>query len=82
VYSFASAHFEIGDEATPGSPYATPMGTSMGRPPKGVIGWMDNHTLLVIGSGQDGRWEKFILRDGDDGKRYCMRDGWKRYLGG
>ncbi|OOQ85712.1 SVP1-like protein 2 [Penicillium brasilianum] len=82
VYSFASAHFEIGDEATPGSPYATPMGTSMGRPPKGVIGWMDNRTLLVIGSGQDGRWEKFILRDGDDGKRYCMRDGWKRYLGG
>lgn len=82
VYSFASAHFEIGDEATPGSPYATPMGTSMGRPPKGVIGWMDNHTLLVIGSGQDGRWEKFILRDGDDGKRYCTRDGWKRYLGG
>ncbi|KAJ5906857.1 uncharacterized protein N7473_003773 [Penicillium subrubescens] len=81
VYSFASAHFEIGDEATPGSPYATPMGTSMGRSPKGVIGWMDSHTLLVIGSGQDGRWEKFILRDGDDGKRYCMRDGWKRYLG-
>ena len=82
VYSFASAHFEIGDEATPGSPYVTPMGTSMGRPPKGVIGWMDNRTLLVIGSGRDGRWEKFALRDGDDGKRYCMRDGWKRYLGG
>ncbi|KAF3396319.1 SVP1-like protein 2 [Penicillium rolfsii] len=82
VYSFASAHFEIGDEATPGSPYATSMGTSIGRPPKGVIGWMDDHTLLVIGSGQDGRWEKFILRDGDDGKRYCLRDGWKRYLGG
>ncbi|KAJ5461668.1 SVP1-like protein 2 [Penicillium daleae] len=82
VYSFTSAHFEIGEEATPGSPYATPIGTSMGRPPKGVIGWMDNRTLLVIGSGQDGRWEKFVLRDGDDGKRYCMRDGWKRYLGG
>ncbi|KAJ5176684.1 phosphatidylinositol 3-5-bisphosphate-binding protein [Penicillium canariense] len=82
VYSFASTHFEIGEEAMPGTPYVPPIGASLGRPPKGVIGWMDDQTLLVIGSGQDGRWEKFVLRDGDDGRRYCMREGWKRYLGG
>lgn len=81
VYSFASAHFEIGDEATPGSPYVPPLGSSLGQPPKGVIGWLNEQTILVVGSGRDGRWEKFQLREGDDGKRYCMRDGWKRYLG-
>ncbi|EPS34855.1 hypothetical protein PDE_09819 [Penicillium oxalicum 114-2] len=82
IYSSASAHFEIGNEAASGILYGMPTGTSMGRPVKGVIGWLDNQTLLVLGAGQDGRWEKFILRNGDDGRRYCMRDGWKRYLGG
>lgn len=82
VYSFASAHFEIGNEVAPGSHTPQPSGSSLGRPPKGVIGWIDDQTILVIGSGRDGRWEKFILHEGDDGKRFCMRDGWKRYLGG
>lgn len=82
VYSFANVHFEIGDEATPGSPYVAPYGSSLGQPSKGVIGWLSDQTILVIGSGRDGRWEKFVLREGDDGKRYCTRDGWKRYLGG
>ncbi|KAJ5785890.1 SVP1-like protein 2 [Penicillium pulvis] len=82
VYSFSSAHFEMGDEAIPGSPSAPGLGSSLGRPPKGVIGWQDDQTILVIGSGREGRWEKFILRDGEDGRRYCIRDGWKRYLGG
>lgn len=81
VYSFASAHFEIGDEAPPGSLYVPPLGTTFGRPAKGIIGWSDDQTILVIGSGI-GRWEKFVLREGDDGKRYCVREGWKRYLGG
>ncbi|KAJ5107789.1 hypothetical protein N7456_004464 [Penicillium angulare] len=82
VYSVASAHFEMGDEAVPGSPSAPSFGSSLGKPRKGVIGWKDDQTLLVIGSGREGRWEKFVLRDGEDGKRYCIRDGWKRYLGG
>lgn len=81
VYSFASAPFEIGDEAPPGSLYMPPIGTAFGRPQKGVIGWTDDQTILVIGSGRDGRWEKFVIREDNDGKRYCFRDGWKRYLG-
>ena len=81
VYSFASAHFEPGDEAPPGSVYVPPLGTTFSRPPKGIIGWPDDQTILVIGAGRDGRWEKFVLRDGEDGKRYCLREGWKRYLG-
>lgn len=72
VYSFASAHFEIGDE---------PTGDSSFRPPKGLIGWNSDHSLIILGAGRDSRWEKFIIAEGEDGKRYCVRDGWKRYLG-
>lgn len=82
IYSFASAHFEIGDEAKFGG--STPLnspGDSGFRAPKGIIGWMSDESLVVIGAGRDGRWEKFVLVDGEDGKRYCLRDGWKRYIG-
>ncbi|KAG2417326.1 hypothetical protein HFD88_008545 [Aspergillus terreus] len=71
VYSFASAHFEMGEESPTGSLHVPPLGTTLGRPLKGVIGWLDDRTILVIGSGRDGRWERFVLREGDDGKRYC-----------
>ncbi|GAQ09359.1 SVP1-like protein 2 [Aspergillus lentulus] len=81
VYSFASAHFEIGEESPPGSLYVPPLGTSFARPSKGVLGWPDDRTILVVGSGRDGRWEKFVIREGDNGKRHCVREGWKRYLG-
>jgi len=82
IYSFASAHFEIGDEPPSGEPPGldTVAGSSV-RPQKGVIGWTSDQSLVVIGAGRDGRWEKFIIAEGEDGKRYCVRDGWKRYLG-
>lgn len=81
VYSFASAHFEIGDEI-PGLPHLPPLGVSMVPPAKGVIGWTSDQSLLVIGAGKDGRWERFILQESSDGTRQCTRAGWKRYLGG
>ncbi|CAG7936418.1 unnamed protein product [Penicillium salamii] len=81
VYSVASAHFEIGEAATPGSAYVPPSGSSFGRPQKGLLGWCDDMTLLVLGSGREGRWEKFALREGEEGRKHCVRDGWKRYLG-
>lgn len=81
VYSFASAHFEMGDDYS-NQAYLPPLGSSVPRPPKGVIGWIDDNTLLVLGAGKEGRWEKFLLREDDEGKRYCFREGWKRYLGG
>ncbi|KAI9832138.1 MAG: Phosphatidylinositol 3,5-bisphosphate-binding protein [Sarea resinae] len=89
VYSIASAHFEIGDEAQatldgggwPASKAPIP-GLPGGHPPKGIIGWSSNDTLLVIGAGRDGRWEKFVVTEGDNERKYCIRDGWRRYLGG
>ncbi|KJZ75213.1 SVP1-like protein 2 [Hirsutella minnesotensis 3608] len=82
VYSFASVPFEAGDDAMVGGiPFSegTVLGTT--RPPKGVIGWIGEDSLAVVGAGQDARWEKFVVIDGDDGKRHCIREGWKRYLG-
>ncbi|KAH7161270.1 WD40-repeat-containing domain protein [Dactylonectria macrodidyma] len=82
VYSFSSAPFEAGDESMIGGiPFSegTVLGTS--RPPKGVIGWIAEDSLVVIGAGYDARWEKFVIVDGEDGKRHCVREGWKRYLG-
>jgi WD40 repeat protein len=82
VYSFASAPFEAGDETMIGGiPFSegTVLGTT--KPAKGLIGWIAEDTLIVLGAGQDARWEKFVILDGEDGKRFCMREGWKRYLG-
>ncbi|MCJ1372136.1 Phosphatidylinositol 3,5-bisphosphate-binding protein [Loxospora ochrophaea] len=87
IYSFTSAHFEIGDDpqSSLGNVSTVPSppipGIPGGRASKGIIGWLNNHTILVIGAGRDGRWEKFILGEGDDGKRHCVKNGWKRYLG-
>lgn len=79
VYSFASARFEAGDEPTGGIPEAAVLGTT--RPPKGVIGWIDEESLLVVGAGRDARWEKYMLGEGEEGKTVVYRQGWKRYLG-
>ena len=84
IYSFASAHFELEDNAqnSLGNGASMPIpGITGGKARKGIIGWTNDYTILVIGAGRDGRWEKFVLGESDDGKRRCVRNGWKRYLG-
>ncbi|RMZ91033.1 hypothetical protein DV736_g1742, partial [Chaetothyriales sp. CBS 134916] len=88
IYSFASAHFEMGDESIQGSSslsYLPALGSLPNRSQKGILGWIDNSTLICIGTGRDGRWERFRIgeRPGvvDEGQRSIWRDGWKRYLG-
>ncbi|KAI9783303.1 MAG: WD repeat domain phosphoinositide-interacting protein 3 [Peltula sp. TS41687] len=91
TYSFASAPFETGTEPTttgpirPGSSQASSAmqsgGVSRGRPPKGVIGWLSDRSLVVVGAGSDGKWERFVIGETQTGERYCVRDGWRRYLG-
>lgn len=84
VYSFASAHFETDDDPQIGLGASGPIpipGLPGGKARKGILGWIDDSTILVIGAGRDGRWEKFILGEDEDGKRRCVRNGWKRYLG-
>lgn len=80
IYSFVTAHFEIGDEPLAG-PSQSSDTAGYNKFQKGVIGWISDKCIIVIGAGRDCRWEKFIITEGDDGKRYCVRDGWKKYLG-
>ena len=84
TYSFASVHFEIGNEPS----YGTSAGgassstfDSRPRPPKGIIGWTDDDTIIVIGAGRDSRWEKFKVAEDELKRRWVYRDGWKRYHG-
>ncbi|KAF9875094.1 WD repeat domain-containing phosphoinositide-interacting protein 4 [Colletotrichum karsti] len=78
VYSFASAPFEAGDDSLITGDETR---TGMKKPQKGVIGWINEDSLAVVGAGRDAKWEKFIITKGEDGRRYVTREGWKRYLG-
>ncbi|MCJ1290443.1 Phosphatidylinositol 3,5-bisphosphate-binding protein [Xylographa carneopallida] len=84
IYSFTSARFETVDDPSiggVGAPYIPIPGVPGGKAAKGIIGWLNEYTIMVIGAGRDGRWERFIVGTADDGKRHCIRNGWKRYLG-
>jgi len=84
VYSFASAHFEMGDEKGM-SGYLPALGSLPARSQKGILAWTDNATILVVGTGRDGRWERFKVGQkpgaAGEGQRAVWREGWKRYLG-
>ena len=86
TYSFASAHFEMGDEplgwtASRSPTWSAPIpGVPGGRPPQGLLGWLDDASLVVVGAGQDARWEKFVVGSAADGRRVCFREGWRKYL--
>lgn len=80
-YSFVSAPFEAGDEPLVGGLPMTAdptLGTS--RPAKGIVGWIDEETLVVVGAGKDARWEKFKIKQTEVGPS-LVKEGWKHYLG-
>ncbi|KAK4161268.1 WD40-repeat-containing domain protein [Cladorrhinum sp. PSN259] len=81
TYSFTSAPFEAGEEPPEPNPdvlSSMTLGTT--RPTKGLIGWVNDSTLVVVGAGNDARWEKFVVKDYSDGSRQLERKGWKRYM--
>lgn len=88
TYPTASVKFEMGDEPTTWGPHmksatlsAGIPGVPGGRPTKGLLGWLDNNTILILGAGQDARWERFsIVIEEDTGKKIVAPYGWKRYL--
>jgi WD repeat-containing protein 45 len=79
TYSFASAPFEIGDEITSGG-YEI-QGDESIKLYKGIIGWVSDDCLIIVGAGRDSRWERFVIGENREGKRECERQGWKRYRG-
>lgn len=87
TYSSAATRFEMGDEplgwglqSRSATFNAGIPGVPGGRPTKGLIGWLDNQTLLIVGAGQDARWEKFNVGTDAAGVRVIVREGWRRYL--
>lgn len=80
TYSFTSIPFSTDEEPVGGfaalSEWAT-LGTT--KPQKGVIGWLEEDCLVVVGAGADARWEKFQMAQDDSGKRFIGRIGWKHY---
>ncbi|CAI9633433.1 unnamed protein product [Alternaria burnsii] len=87
TYPTATAKFEMGDEPTAWGPHGRSAtlsagipGVPGGRPTKGLIGWLNDETILVIGAGQDARWERFHVGPDDKGKKCVVTNGWRRYI--
>lgn len=87
TYSTASTKFEMGDEPVAWGPHAKSAtinagipGVPGGRPTKGLLGWLDDHTVVVIGAGQAARWDRFVLGVDDTGKTAFIDRKWKRYI--
>ncbi|KAF2398141.1 YVTN repeat-like/Quino protein amine dehydrogenase [Trichodelitschia bisporula] len=76
TYSSMSCRFEIGDERSRGK---GPGEKGMG-PAKGVVGWLEEDVLVVVGAGEDARWEKFRVGMDGEGKKAVGRVGWRKYL--
>jgi hypothetical protein len=51
-----------------------------GRPPKGMLAWVDNEQFVVVGAGRDARWELFFVGIDELGRRGIGKRGWKRYM--
>ncbi|KAJ4299918.1 Phosphatidylinositol 3,5-bisphosphate-binding protein [Kalmusia sp. IMI 367209] len=77
TYSSASTHFEMGEGSVSRTEKSSP--TSL-HPMKGVLGWLDDQTVLVVSAGQDARWEKFIVVVHQTGQKVIYREGWQRFL--
>jgi hypothetical protein len=87
TYPTATVKFDMGDEPVAWGPHAKSAtmsagipGVPGGRPTKGLIGWLDDETIIVLGAGQDPRWERFQLGLDDKGKKYLVSNGWRRYI--
>ncbi|KAF2029138.1 WD40 repeat-like protein [Setomelanomma holmii] len=88
TYPTASVNFNMGDEPTHWGPHTKSAtlsagipGVPGGRPTKGLLGWLDETSIIVLGAGQDARWDRFsVVIEQDTGKKILVPFGWKHYL--
>ncbi|KAF1838233.1 WD40 repeat-like protein [Decorospora gaudefroyi] len=87
AYPTASIKFNMGEEPLTWGPHlrsatmsAGIPGVPGGRPTKGLIGWLDDETIAVLGAGQDARWERFQTGVDDKGNKCLALTGWRRYI--
>jgi len=80
--SFASAEFAVDDDiATRHLVAQEAAAIDLPRLPKGIIGWISDERLVVVGAGTNPRYERFLVRQNMEGTRVCVREGWVSYLG-
>lgn len=66
-------------QASVGNPWNTPVpGWPSGKPPKGTVGWLSEHEIIVLNAGQSATWQSFIVQKSTDGRLLCVRRGWKK----
>ncbi|KAL9081951.1 MAG: hypothetical protein Q9159_006868 [Coniocarpon cinnabarinum] len=69
VYSFAHVAFDPGQDEFPGVDRT-----------KGLVGWVDDETIVVLSAGKDARYERFELKLDDNEPATLRRVGWSRYM--
>ena len=47
---------------------------------KGLVGWVDDETIVVLSSGSDARYERFKLDLDTGGPATLERSGWSRFM--
>ncbi|KAF7455345.1 WD repeat domain phosphoinositide-interacting protein [Pyrenophora tritici-repentis] len=87
TYPTATIKFEMGEEPTAWGPHGRSAtlsagipGVPGGRPTKGLIGWLNDETIIILGAGKDPRWDRFIVSQDDNGKKCLSPNGWRRYI--
>lgn len=80
--SFASAEFSMDDGPGANRIREADEATAMGRSrlPLGTIGWPNDNTVVVLGTGVEPKYERFVISTGNEGQRVCVRQAWANYL--
>ncbi|CAK7568642.1 MAG: Phosphatidylinositol 3,5-bisphosphate-binding protein [Sporothrix epigloea] len=82
IVSFASAEFAMDDGPGAKRQRETEEAAAMGRSrlPLGTIGWPNDSTVVVLGTGVEAKYERFVISTGSEGQRICVRQAWSNYL--
>ncbi|KIH93747.1 phosphatidylinositol-bisphosphate-binding protein [Sporothrix brasiliensis 5110] len=80
--SFASAEFAMDDGPAANRIREADEASAMRRSrlPLGIIGWRNDNTVVVLGTGLEPKYERFVISTGNEGQRVCVRQAWANYL--
>ena len=80
--SFASAEFAMDDGPGTNRLREADEAAAMGRTrlPLGTVGWPNDNTVVVLGTGVEAKYERFVISTGSEGQRICVRQAWANYL--
>ena len=80
VYSFVNADFDPGEDSGMSSHPHTQHGAPTKARVKGLVGWVDDETIVVLSAGRDARYERFKLSLDENEPASLRRAGWSKYM--